>query len=103
MRLKLTRDTDKLIWILDTVETELWKKPPEPLLEKVAQLLMADKNEWTGTATELCEAINADVKPNTLTQKLNVNAGRLYDEYGIKYENTRTHEGRQISLTHDSA
>ncbi|MCD7747113.1 MAG: helicase RepA family protein [Firmicutes bacterium] len=103
MRLKLTRDTDKLIWILDTVETELWKKLPEPLLEKVAQLLTADKNEWTGTATELCEAINADVKPNTLTRKLNVNAGRLYDEYGIKYENTRSHEGRKISLTHDSA
>ncbi|MCD7827080.1 MAG: hypothetical protein LUG85_00875 [Clostridiales bacterium] len=30
---------------------------------------------WTGTATELCKAINADMKPNTLTQKLNVNAG----------------------------
>lgn len=98
MRLKLSRDTDKLIWTLDGVETELWKQPPEPLLEKVAQLLTDDKNSWSGTPTELCEVINADMKPNTMTLKLNVNAGRLYDEYGIKYESTRSHEGRKISL-----
>lgn len=103
MRLKLTRDPDELIWTLDGVETELWKQPPEPLLDKVAGLLTDDNNSWSGTPTELCEAINADMKPNTLTLKLNVNAGRLYDEYGIKYENTRSHEGRRISLLKESA
>lgn len=103
MRLKLTRDSDKLIWTLDGVETELWKQPPEPLLEKVAGLLTDNNNSWSGTPTELCEAINAEMKPNTLTLKLNVNAGRLYDEYGIKYENTRSHEGRRISLLKESA
>lgn len=103
MRLKLTRNTNSLVWELDSVETELWKQPPDPLLEKVSQLLTADRVEWTGTPTELCEAISADMKPNTMTLKLNVNAGRLYDEYGIKYENTRSHEGRKISLLRESA
>lgn len=103
MRLKLTRNINSLVWELDGVETELWKQPPDPLLEKVSQLLTADKAKWTGTPTELCEALSADMKPNTMTLKLNVNAGRLYDEYGIKYENTRSHEGRRISLLRESA
>ncbi|MCD7740690.1 MAG: helicase RepA family protein [Ruminococcus sp.] len=103
MRLKFTRDTDNLTWTLDSVDTELWKKPPEPVLDKIAELLSNSTGTWTGTATELCEAINADMKPNTLTLKLNVNAGRLYDEYGIKYENTRSHDGRKISFTRENA
>lgn len=103
MRLKLIRNTNSLVWELDSVETELWKQPPDPLLEKVCRLLNEDKKEWAGTPTELCEAIGADMKPNTMTLKLNVNAGRLRDEYGIKYENTRSHEGRRISLLRESA
>ena len=39
-----------------------------------------------------------NLKPNALSQKLNVNAGRLRKEYGIQYTNTRRHEGRKIQL-----
>ena len=30
--------------------------------------------------------------------KLNINAGRLFDEYGIRYQNKRCHDGRRVSL-----
>lgn len=99
MRLNLTKNYDRLVWELNSVETELWKQPPEPLLEKVSQLLSQDKSKWMGTPTELCEALGTDMKPNTLTLKLNVNAGRLYDEYNIKYENKRLHDGRRVYLS----
>ncbi len=99
MRLHLSRNADRLVWELDSIETELWKKPPEPLLEKVSQFLLQNQTEWSGTPTELCEALDLDIKPNTLTLKLNVHAGRLYDEYGIQYENKRSHDGRRVYLS----
>lgn len=36
---------------------------------------------------------------NRLTRHLNVNAGRLLDEYNVKYESLTRHEGRRIRLT----
>ena len=36
---------------------------------------------------------------NILTRKLNVSADRLYNDYGIRYESKRTHEGRVVKLT----
>ena len=36
---------------------------------------------------------------NILTRKLNVSADRLYNDYGIRYESRRTHEGRMVKLT----
>ena len=52
-KLYLNRNTETLLWELERTETELWKEPPEPLLEKIAQLLSSGSNEWTGTPTEL--------------------------------------------------
>ncbi len=39
------------------------------------------------------------MKANALTLKLNVGAGRLYSEYGIRYINKRCHDGRKVTLT----
>ena len=96
-RLYLTRDMERLIWQLERTETELWKPPPDPVLEAVAALVARDMS-WSGTATELVTALGVDLKPNTLTMRLNVNAGRLLNEYGIQYENGRSHSGRKITL-----
>ena len=98
-RLYLSKDRERLIWKLERTETELWKAPPDPILEAVARLVTADRPEWKVTATELAALLETDLKPNTLTLRLNVNAGRLSDEYGIRYENRRTHAGRKISMT----
>lgn len=55
-------------------------------------------SEWQGTPTELCDFLSVDMKANALTMKLNINAGRLYNEYGIRYENKRCHDGRKVRL-----
>ena len=79
-RLHLTRNETTLARDLDRAETELWKEPPEPLLEEIAKRITPDFSEWCGTPTELCAFLNVDLKPNTLTFRLNVNAGRLFNE-----------------------
>ncbi|MCH5204836.1 MAG: hypothetical protein J1F03_08795 [Oscillospiraceae bacterium] len=40
-RLYLNHNTEKLSWDSERAETELWKKPPEPLLEKIAEIITA--------------------------------------------------------------
>ena len=45
-------------------ETELWKAPPEVILDAVATLVNAEKPEWSGSPTELVEALEVDIKAN---------------------------------------
>ena len=97
-RLYLKRNEEKLCWDLERIETKLWEAPPEPLLEEVSKRITAECPEWSGSPTELCGFLGVDMKANALTQKLNVNAGRLFQEYGIHYWNKRTHAGRQVGI-----
>ena len=97
-RLYLNRNPEKLIWELERAETELWKLPPEPLLDLVAKQLTDDAPDWQGTPTELVSLLGVDMKPNALTMKLNINASRLLNEYGIRYESSRCHDGRRITF-----
>lgn len=96
-KLNLVRNEEKLCWDFESAETELWKQPPEPLLEKISEFL-GERTEWQGTATELVKLIKADMKPNVLALKINVTSCRLLDEYGIAYDSKRTHNGRSITL-----
>jgi len=98
-RLYLTKDKERLTWTLERMETELWIETPDPVLEAIAAFITAERPFWGGTATELATALQVDMKPNALAMRLNVWAGRLAAEYHIRYENTRTHAGRSISLT----
>ena len=102
-RLFLLRDEGTLAWKLDKVEMELWKEPPEPLLERVAEKVNEANPSWEGTPTELCDILNFDIKPSAITQKLNVNINRLNDEYKIAYRYRRTHEGRKITLSYEGS
>ncbi len=97
-KIVLVRNEEKLLWDFESAETELWKSPPDPLLEKIAEFVTAENPEWTGTATELVERLGLDLKPNVLTLKLNVTAAQLLNEHGIAYESTRTHSGRSVTL-----
>jgi RecA-family ATPase len=45
-KLYLVRDPEKLIWSLERTETELWKEPPEPLLEAIAKHITNDNPKW---------------------------------------------------------
>lgn len=97
-RLYLNRDKEHLIWELEEVETEIWVEPPDPVLEAVAKVVSEESPEWQGTASDLIALTGLDMKPNTLTLRLNVNAGRLMSEYRIAYESSRTHAGRRVKL-----
>ena len=95
-KIHLIRDEEKLCWNFEKAETELWKEPPEPLLECIANLVTEENPTWQGTATELIEKLGLDMKPNVDSLKLNVNAGRLMNDYSIRYTNKRNHSGRMI-------
>ena len=97
-RLYLVKDRVRLTWELDHVETELWKAPPDPILESVAKLVTKDSPEWNGSPTELAAVLKTELPANVLTKHMNVNASRLKDEYNIGYENKARHEGRRIRL-----
>ena len=104
-RFHLNRDPERLLWQLDHTETEPQKEPPDPVLEAVSKIVTEEYPEWSGTATELAELVPGDLTPISLSMRLNVRAGRLMEEYHIRYEPTRTHTGRKIKLTliHDTA
>lgn len=98
-KLHLKRDAEKLIWMLDRAETELWKNPPDPLLDKIAAVITEDNPVWNGSATELAGLLQDEIQPNILTRRLNVKAGELLNEYQIEYSVKRTRNGSFISLT----
>ena len=78
---------------------ELWKESPDPLLEKIAQLFSSGSNEWAGTPTKLCSILQLDIQPNALTRKLNINTGRLLNEYKIFYENSHSRSEQKVKLS----
>lgn len=95
-RLHLVRDREHLFWNLDHVEAEVCEAPPDPLLEKINTLLI---NTWVGSPTDLVDLLGVDQKANVLSRYLNINKSRLENEYGIEYQNNRTHGGRIIALS----
>ena len=97
-KIYLNRNPETLVWELEKTETELWKQPPDPLLENISDKITKENSEWQGTPTELVEFLGVEMKANALTMKLNINAGRLFNEYGICYENKRCHDGRKVRL-----
>ena len=102
-RLHLTRNMEKLSWDLDHAETELWKKPPDPFLKKIAGILTVVAPEWNGSATELAALLQEKMPPNILTRQLNVKTGELLSEYGVEYTVKRTRNGSAIRLRKQEA
>ena len=97
-RLYLTRNEDTLIWQLDHAECELWKEPPDPLLEKVASLLTDSSPLWEGRASELAIILQEDTPPNLLVRRLNIGKGKLAELYQVKYTSKRNKAGSLIRL-----
>ena len=97
-KITLEKNIETLTWDFVKAETELWKIPPDPLIEKVNDFLSSNDNIWSGTPTELCELLKVDMKPNALSLKLNINSASLLKEHNICYKSKRTHEGRRILL-----
>lgn len=96
--LHLVRDEETLQWNFDHADTELYKEPPDPLLECVAALVTDERPTWQGSATELIAELGLELKPNALAKRLNVNATKLLNEYQIRYTNAHTKTGSLITL-----
>ena len=102
--LSLEFDQERCFWKFVSAETEPWKEPPDPVLEAVSGLFTDKTIRVEGPASLLLEdlkKIDPDIliAANSLGRKLNVSAERLFNEYGIRYESTRSHFGRCIKLT----
>ena len=97
-KLWLNFKRERCVWELTKTETELWKEPEDPVLEKIKELVTETTLEWAGTATELVEVLQVEMQPNALSRKLNVSLERLILEYGIQYKAERGHDGRKIRL-----
>ena len=100
-RFYLMRDEERLIWNLERAETEVWKEPVDPILEAISKFITPENSDWNGSPTELVNVLDIDMKPNVLSLRLNVRAGKLFNDYSIRYESSRTHAGRNIRLTFD--
>ena len=98
--LYLTKAPDTQIWNLDHTETELYKEPPDPILEAVAQLVTPNAPRWCNTATILVSDLGLDISASVLSKHLNIRSGRLFNEHHIKYESRATHARREILLTY---
>ena len=94
----LSKNRETLTWELDRVEVEDFTPSPDPVLIAVSQIVTADTPQWSGSPTELAEALSEDISPIPLTKHLNVNAGRLQKDYSIQYRRKTLHEGRRIFL-----
>ena len=95
---KLNKNPETLVWELESVETELWREPPDPFLESIAAFLSSAGGRWDGTASELCGLLHLDCKPNVLSLRLSVGSARLLRDHDIRYKASRNHGGRKISL-----
>ena len=90
-------DREKCIWKFQKAETELWKLPPNPLLEAINEFLKEEMQEWEGTATELLKQLpDMQLSANVLSRKLNGVNSQLLNDYGIFYDNKRGHERKII-------
>lgn len=101
-KIMLSRNKETLCWELSGVKSPEYTEPPEPVLEAIGGFINADNLIWEGTATELIEKLELDIKPNALSLKLNVNAGKLYNLYFVQYTNKRTHKAKLIQLRYDA-
>lgn len=97
-KLYLVRNQEKLFWDLDHAETELWKSPPDPIVLKISEFITNENPKWSGTASELVEILKLDIPPNIVTKKLNIVATNLENDFGIRYESNRIHDGRRINF-----
>ena len=90
-------DRERCIWKFKKAETELWKQPPNPLLEAINEFLAEGRPEWEGTATELLKQLpDMQLSANVLSRRLTVVNSQLLNDYGIFYDNKRGHERRII-------
>lgn len=97
--LMLEFDQERCLWKLTKAAKPLLHREPEEIIRKIAAF-MTGKTEWTGTASELLEAMQeTSTKPHILTRKLNVNVSTMFNDFDIAYvKNGRSADRKTFSL-----
>ena len=95
-KLTIEFDRERCVWKFKKAETELWKQPPNPLLEAI-NVFLTDRQAWEGTATELVNQLpDMQLQANVLSRRLNTVNSQFFNDYGIFYYNKRGHERKII-------
>ena len=101
LRLKLEFDENKH-WQFIEYGTDKPDESSNKLLAAV-QKLVAECHRWQGTPTELTGALTTvlppNTKPNALTRQLNASVHTLAQQYGVRYDFSRTPDARMITLS----
>ena len=96
--LTLEFDHEHCIWELVKAEKEVLRKAIDPRIKAIAAF-MADKDSWSGTASEFLEQCpGLDIKANVLTRILNVNVSDLYNKFSITFSKDRSGQKRSFTL-----
>ena len=96
--INLEQDPGTLQWKFRDAETQLWQEPPDPVVDKICEM-MQEKKEWMGTASELIEDAGlSGIAPNALTRKLNHKSSELWNSRKIRYICKRSGSSRDIYL-----
>jgi len=101
---KLRFDPDNCKWVfMGNYDAMAEKKAEQSEKDEWLFLLVDDwlKDEWTGTATELCSALkeidpDAEIAPNTITKKLEDNG--FFKENNIIVKRDRDSKNRAITI-----
>ena len=94
----IEQDPKTLVWGYKESETTLWQEEDDPLLLKISEMLLLEK-EWSGTATGLIEKLRLDgIAVNALSRKLNSKASDLCSRYSIRYSPSRRSDSRILTF-----
>lgn len=101
-RLTLDFNRETFQWDFVSAENEVLELPKVKLLDDIDELLSRENQYFSGSATELVQKLDdEELSVNTITKKLHINAGRLLNEYNIKFEYARTRNQRLITLSRE--
>ena len=94
-------DPESCRWEIISSCKSSFEPVPDPLLDWIDAII---EEQWQGTASDLLQSIKqlipeTDLKPNTLTRRLNPLTARLEQEKDIIYRCSRNSERRMLLFT----
>lgn len=99
LELSLEFDRKRCVWRLLKAETEVWKNPPGSCAGIRRKAVTPLTPVWSGSSSQLLACLgDVAMLPHVFSRYLNVNAERLYNQYGLAFESSRGHDGRSETL-----
>ena len=102
MKINLVQNSETMCWEFAGYADAVSEEELDPLMIAVARLV-EQESFWKGTAEQLLQKLleinpRLNLKPNTLTRRLNVQIQELKELYSIQYSRQRSAEGKFVIL-----